>query len=105
MKQVEGLIRKGCGKRGQAARDVLGIATEVNQRIGTLVRADGDLHLCIVDGEGEQACGLDGTGLREVDERALEHQQRSAEQQVHSDNDYDESHQEAQHSTKFKGRH
>ena len=81
--QVERMIGEGPGEPGQAAGHVLGIAAEIDQRLGAVPRAYGNQHLRVVDRQGEQRSrGVEGAWLRVVDEGALEHEQRHTEHQV-----------------------
>ncbi|MNN65221.1 hypothetical protein D3C81_1807040 [compost metagenome] len=57
MQQIQGMVGEGPGEVRQAARDVLGIATEVDQCLGAVMRAHRHQHLRLVHGQGQQRVG------------------------------------------------
>ena len=94
MHQVQRMVGERFGKLRQVARDIFGIAAKINQRFRPIVWSDGDLHLGVGYLQHEARC-LERGGLREVDQRTLEHQQRDTECQVQTGEDDDENHQGA----------
>ncbi|MOA42051.1 hypothetical protein D3C78_1640720 [compost metagenome] len=57
MQQVQGMVGEGPGEVRQAARDVLGIATKVDQCLGAVMRAHRHQHMRLVHGQGQQRVG------------------------------------------------
>jgi hypothetical protein len=94
VEQVESMVGKRGGQAGHAARDVFGVAAEIDQGVRPVVGANRGEHLPPAGGQGqERRAGGRCARLREVDQRALQHEHREAHADV-GDGDAGDDHEE-----------